>query len=311
MGENRAMSAQRLDFSVIVPTYNRPGQLEACLTALAALRYAVDRFEVIVVDDGSAEPVDTAVALFRNRLNVSVVRQENSGPAAARNRGVEHARGAWLAFTDDDCLPNADWLQSLAHRLEKGANCVVGGRTVNGLTDNLCSAMSQIIVDVVYRYYNARPEQALFFATNNLAMPLELFRRIGGFDEAFTTSEDRDFCDRCLYRGITMLYAPECIVYHRHPLSYRSFCKQHFHYGRGAFQFLRRQHQRRSHHGWMKTGFHLSMHNWLLYPFSQVRPHQWPALAVLLFSWQAVNLAGFIVEAVRNMTPGRTVRRKT
>ena len=208
MGENVAMSAQRLDFSVIVPTYNRPGQLEACLTALAALRYAVDRFEVIVVDDGSAEPVDTAVALFRNRLNVSVVRQENSGPAAARNRGVEHAGGAWLAFTDDDCLPNADWLQSLAHRLEKRANCVVGGRTVNGLTGNLCSAMSQIIVDVVYRYYNARPEQALFFATNNLAMPLELFRRIGGFDEAFTTSEDRDFCDRCLAAALRCFMPP-------------------------------------------------------------------------------------------------------
>jgi GT2 family glycosyltransferase len=310
MHEDRAMSAQRLDFSVIVPTYDRPLQLEACLTALAALRYAGDRFEVIVVDDGSAEPVDTAVALFRNRLNVSVVRQENSGPAAARNRGVEHARGAWLAFTDDDCLPNADWLQNFAYRLEKRANCVVGGRTVNGLTDNLCSAMSQIIVDVVYRYYNVRPEQALFFATNNLAMPQELFRRIGGFDEAFTTSEDRDFCDRCLCSGIRMLYAPECVVYHGHSLSYRSFCKQHFNYGRGAFQFLRGQYQRHSRHSWIKTGFHLSVHNWLLYPFSRVRPHQWAGLAVLLFSWQVMNLAGFIVEAARSMTPGRGVRRK-
>jgi GT2 family glycosyltransferase len=281
------------------------------LSALAALRYAVDRFEVIVVDDGSAEPVGTAVALFWNRLNVSVVRQENAGPAAARNRGVEHARGAWLAFTDDDCLPNADWLQTLACRLEKRANCVVGGRTVNALSDNLCSATSQIVVDVVYRYYNVRPEQALFFATNNLAMPQELFHKIGGFDEAFTTSEDRDFCDRCLCSGIQMIYAPECVVYHRHSLSYRSFCKQHFNYGRGAFRFLSGQFQRRSRHTWIKTGFHLSVHNWLLYPFSRVRPHQWPGLAVLLFSWQVMNLAGFMVEAARSMTPGRAVRRKT
>jgi GT2 family glycosyltransferase len=171
--------------------------------------------------------------------------------------------------------------------------------------------MSQIIVDVVYRYYNVRPEQALFFATNNLAMPQELFHKIGGFDEAFTTAEDRDFCDRCLCSGIQMIYAPECVVYHRHSLSYRLFCKQHFNYGRGAFRFLSGQFQRHSRHTWIKTGFHLSVHNWLLYPFSRVRPHQWPGLALLLFSWQVMNLAGFIVEAARSMTPGRAVRRKT
>ncbi len=304
------MSAQRVDFSVIVPTCNRPRELEACLTALAALHYAADRFEVIVVDDGSAEPAGTAVALFRNRLNVSVVRQENAGPAAARNRGVEHARGAWLAFTDDDCLPDADWLQTLACRLEERADCLVGGHTANGLTDNLCSAMSQIIVDVVYRYYNVRAEQALFLTTNNLAMPRDLFQMIGGFDEAFTTSEDRDFCDRCLCSGLRMLYAPECVVYHRHSLSYRSFCRQHFNYGRGAFRFLRGQVQRRSRHTWIRTAFHLNVHNWLLYPFSRVRPHRWPGLAALLFSWQVMNFAGFMVEAARSMAPERAVRRR-
>jgi GT2 family glycosyltransferase len=304
------MSVQSVDFSVIVPTYNRPRQLEACLSALAALRYAFDRFEVIVVDDGSVEPVGTVVALFLNRLNVSVVRQENAGPAAARNRGVENARGAWLAFTDDDCLPNADWLQTLACRLEKWPNCVVGGQTVNGLSDNLCSAMSQIIVDVVYRYYNMRPEQALFFASNNLAVPRELFHKIGGFDRAFTTSEDRDFCDRCVCSGIQFIYAPESLVYHRHLLSYRSFCKQHFNYGRGAFRFLNGPFRRHSRHTWIKTGFHLSVHNLLIYPFSRVRPRQWPGLAALLFSWQVINLAGFMVEAARSMTPGSAVRRK-
>ena len=308
---HRAMSAHSVDFSVIVPTCNRPRQLEICLSALAALCYAVDRFEVIVVDDGSTVPVGDAMALFGGRLNLSVISQKNAGPAAARNHGVKHAKGAWLAFTDDDCLPNADWLQTLARRLEKWPNCVVGGRTVNGLRDNQYSAMSQIIVDVVYRYYNVRPEQALFFATNNLAMPRELFQKIGGFNEAFTTSEDRDLCDRCICSDIQMIYSPESVVSHRHSLSYRTFCKQHFNYGRGAFRFLRGQLQRRSRHTWIKTGFHLNVHNWLLYPFSRVRPRPWPGLAILLFSWQVMNLAGFVVEAAGAMTQGRSVRRKT
>jgi GT2 family glycosyltransferase len=295
------MTAPTVDFSIVVPTYNRPFELEGCLSALAALDYPPDRFEVIVVDDGSAEPLAAVGAPGADRLNLRLIRQENAGPAAARNRGVEEARGTWLAFTDDDCHPDADWLAALARRLKERPGCVVGGRTVNGLPDNLCSTMSQIIVDVVYRHYNARPDDARFFASNNLAMPRELFRRIGGFDESFTTSEDRDFCDRCRACEVQMIYASECVVRHRHALSFPGFCKQHFHYGRGAFRFHKCQLQRHSRETWTKTSFHMDMRNWLVYPFSQVAPRQWPGLATLLFSWQGMNLAGFMVEAARSL----------
>ena len=286
-----------MDFSIVVPTYNRPRLLEGCLGALAALDYPPDRFEVVVVDDGGVQPLDAIAARGRERLHLQLVRQPNAGPAAARNRGVEAARGTWLAFTDDDCRPAADWLRALAHRLTELPGSVVGGRTVNGLDDNLCSTMSQLIQDVVYRHYNARPDDARFFAANNLAMPRALFRRLGGFDMSFTTSEDRDFCDRCVAAGVRMHYAAECIVEHRHALSFLEFCNQHFHYGRGAFRFHQRQRERHSRDTWTKTAFHLDMSNWLLHPFTQVAPRQWPGLAALLFSWQAMNLAGFVVEA--------------
>lgn len=291
-----AMSKHRLDFSVIVPTFNRPSQLSACLSALEALRYERDRLEVIVVDDGSVESVEGVVARHRDRLDVSVIRQENRGPAAARNHGAEHAGGKWLAFTDDDCLPEAGWLLTLACCLEKWPGCVVGGHTVNVLGDNLYSAMGQIIVDVVSSYYNERPYQALFFASNELAMSRELFQKIGGFDETFTTSENRDLCDRCFCNGIRMIYAPECIVQHGHPLYYYSFCRQHSNYGRRAFRFLRGQLRRHSRHTWIKTGFHMSLYKWLLYPFSRIRPRQCLRLSLLLIAWQVTNLAGFIVE---------------
>jgi GT2 family glycosyltransferase/glycosyltransferase involved in cell wall biosynthesis len=304
----RSMGEKCFDFSIIIPTYNRPVQLAACLTALADLHYPAGRFEVIVVDDGSVEPVAGVVELFRNRLSISAIKQANAGPAAARNLGVKHARGAWLAFTDDDCLPHPDWLQTLGRHLERHPDWLVGGRTVNGLRENLCSTTSQLIVEVVYRHYNKRPEDARFFATNNLAMSRELFRAMGGFDERFTTAEDRDFCDRCIDRGVQMLYASNSVVCHEHPLSFRTFCGQHFRYGCGAFRFLRGQHQRGAVRDRTSANFHLDVGNWLVYPFTRVQRRQWPGLATLLFSWQAMNLAGFVVEAARSVASERAPR---
>jgi GT2 family glycosyltransferase len=302
------VSAATLDFSIIVPTYNRPAQLETCLSALSGLDYAADRYEVIVVDDGSSSPLDAVTAPFQNRLRLSLLRQANAGPAAARNRGAQAARATWLAFTDDDCQPAPSWLRTLAGKLAGHPDGVVGGHTVNGLDDNLCSTMSQIIVDVVYRHYNAHPEDARFFATNNLAIGRELFHRLGGFDASFITSEDRELCDRLTAHGVRMRYAADCVVKHQHALSLRGFCRQHFHYGRGAFRFHRSQVKRRSPATWSKTGFHLDLRNWLLYPFSQVAPRRWPETTALLFLWQFMNTAGFAAEALHDLAVRRGPR---
>ena len=88
--------------------------------------------------------------------------QENAGPAAARNRGAAEARGAFLAFTDDDCTADADWLRAFAAEFEKTPNGLVGGRTLNALDTNRCSATSQMIIDVVYDHYNANPDDGGF-----------------------------------------------------------------------------------------------------------------------------------------------------
>src|SRR3712207_1403127 len=94
-------------FSVIVPTYERPAQLAACLGALARLDCPAASFEVIVVDDGSAAAPGRRLDEFRDLLDVRLLTQANAGPAAARNRGASEARGSFLAFTDDDCAPDA------------------------------------------------------------------------------------------------------------------------------------------------------------------------------------------------------------
>jgi len=290
-------------FSIVVPTYNRPGQLAICLQSLARLDYPRDCFEVIVVDDGSETPPEAVVAPFRDRLDVTPLTQSHAGPAMARNTGAAKAKGEFLAFTDDDCMPASDWLRTLAARFATTPDRIIGGRTLNALPDNSYSTASQVLIDYLYAHYNADPTQACFFASNNLTLPAYRFHAIGGFDTTLplAAGEDRKFCDRWLHHGNRMIYAPEVLVYHAHALTFRTFWRQHFNYGRGAFRFRRACAQRS--HGHIRLeplSFYLHL---LRYPLSQARGWRALSLTALLVLSQGANAAGFLWEGGRVTAP--------
>ncbi|MGB3295628.1 MAG: glycosyltransferase [Phormidesmis sp.] len=223
-------------FSVVVPTYNRPQQLARCLEALTQLDYPNDRYQIVIIDDGSRTPLAATVEPFRSEAEVVLVSQANAGPAAARNAGAHRAEGEFIAFTDDDCMPAPDWLKKMADRLQSDPDAMVGGRTVNDLPENLYSTASQALIDYLYSYYSTAT-QGVFFASNNIAMARSHFLEIGGFDVSFplAAAEDRELCDRWQQSGYAMQYAPEITIRHAHFLSLKSFWRQHFGYGRGAF----------------------------------------------------------------------------
>jgi GT2 family glycosyltransferase len=296
------MGQEQPFFSIIIPTYARPGQLATCLQSLARLDYPRDRFEVIVVDDGSETPPEAVVASFCGHLDVTLLKQAHAGPAAARNTGAAHARGRFLAFTDDDCAPALDWLQSLEARFARASDCAIGGRTLNALPDNPYSTASQLLIAYLYAYYNADSDRARFFASNNLAMPADRFHAIGGFDTTYTrtAAEDREFCDRWLHHGYRMTYAPEALVYHAHALKFHSFWRQHFNYGCGAFRFRQARAQRACGRIRLEPlSFYLNL---LLYPFSQAQGWRAPLLAALLGVSQVANAVGFLWEGVNGIS---------
>jgi GT2 family glycosyltransferase len=291
------MTAFLPTFSVIIPTYQRPIQLTQCLQALAALEYPLDDFEVIIVDDGSPEPLDQTVQPFRSVLNLRLIRKTNGGPGSARNAGATVACGKFLAFTDDDCRPAPDWLRRLEERLTQNPDHLVGGRTENSLHDNSFALTSQIIVNAAYTYYNRYQNNARFFASNNIAVAADLFQKIGGFDATFRiASEDREFCDRWRCGGLMLSYAPDALVLHAHSLTFRSFCQQHFNYGRGAWRF----HCARSLRGfdplWRKLQLHTGFLSLLRAPLSQLPPRQVITVSILLVLWQVLNALGFLAE---------------
>ncbi len=280
--------------SIVIPTFDRQKQLGDCLNALAALDYPRERFEVIVVDDGSRIPPEPVLAAFQSRLTVRLVCSPHNGPAAARNMGAQKAEGELLAFMDDDCVPASNWLKAMATSYQQGRDCMLGGWTVNQLRENPYASASQLLIDYLYEYYNAVPNQSCFITSTNLAVPTDLFRHVGGFDESFrqAAAEDREFCDRWASLGYEIAMVPEAVVYHSHPLGLSTFWDRHFRYGEGAWQYRRIRARRcRQPVSVEPPVFYVRL---LGYPFRQRRFPDALCLSFLFMLSQLANAAGFI-----------------
>ena len=286
--------------TVVIPTYSRPRQLAACLTALAAQRCEAP-WEVVVVDDGSPEPLDSIAEAFRGRLDLRFERQANAGPARARNRGVAVARGQFIAFTDDDCLPESGWLGALLRREALTPGAMVGGTTINGLNGDLFASASQLIVDLVYDHFNADPSRATFLTSNNILCTRQRFEALGGFDVTFPRAgaEDRDFCDRWKMAGWPLVWEPAARIEHRHAQSLRKFADLHFRYGRGAYLHHRRRLERGSGGIRQDIGFHASILPRLRALRGDPRVAGRTLAILAAFGiWQGANAAGFAWEAL-------------
>lgn len=283
--------------SVVIPTRNRPRAVVGCLDALAVQTLPAGAFEAVVVDDGSEPPLALDAARWAAKFQLRVLHQPNTGPAGARNRGVAAAHGEFIAFTDDDCRPTPAWLETLVATLRADTDILVGGSTFNGLEDDLFAAASQLILDLVYSHFNRDPEQAFFFASNNLACARADCLALGAFDEDFATpaGEDRDFCDRWRCSGRRLVWRPAARVEHRHPLNLRSFLALYYRYGRGARLYARRRRGRRS--GSMRED--VTFHAFLPVRLMRHLGHtpslrRRVGLCAALLAWELANAAGFL-----------------
>lgn len=220
--------------AIIIPSYNRPEQLARCLEAAAA-QDAGD-YEVIVVDDGSPSPLNSVCSQFGDR--VRCVRQENAGPARARNTGARSTNATFLAFTDDDCRPRRDWLSNLIAANAGETDRMVGGLVVNALPGDPYASASQALCDFLYDYFGADEGEMPFFTSNNIGVSREGFERLGGFDETFdrAAAEDRDFGIRWREHGGSLVFSQDAVIDHFHAMTLGKYWRQHSNYGAGAFR---------------------------------------------------------------------------
>jgi GT2 family glycosyltransferase len=286
-----------LTFSIIIPTFGRPDQLRNCLDTLVAVDPPGDGFEVIVVDDGTPEPLEPQLKPWQDQLELTVLRQENAGPGPARNLGLTTARGRFIAFTDDDCLIDRGWLQALETAFEDHPEAMLGGRTTQQPGDPY-SETNQLIFDAVHRFYNESGQGATFFPSNNMAISAEPLREVGGFDPQFFphASEDRELCDRWRHLGHDLLYVPEAHLIHARPASFQRYWRQHFTYGRGAHHYHRLRAERGSGQLRDDAVFHRRLPGMLQQPLGQLPLQKRSAALALLVIWQLANAAGYFKE---------------
>ena len=152
-----------------------------------------------------------------------------------------------------------------------------------------------LIADLAYAHQNSRlPRGARFFAANNLALPADRFRVLGGFNPRLGISEDRELCDRWVEHGFGMTFVPEAVIRHATPTDLLGFCRKHFGYGRGAFAYQRARWRR----GLGLSGFDSSFYRGpVRETLREVAAQRDSASLALLVAWQALTAAGFAWEA--------------
>jgi glycosyltransferase involved in cell wall biosynthesis len=280
---------------VVIATRDRPQRLASCLESLAAQDYPRERFEVIVVDDGGDSQLDQMTRRYRQRLELSILRRRFAGRSAARNQGVAQACGQLVAFTDDDSEPDPGWLRALATRHAAVPGHALGGSTVSMSATNPYARISGLILDLAYRHQSGRlPRGARFFAANNLALPADRFRMLGGFNPQLRVSEDRELCDRWVEHGFGMTFVPEAVIRHATPTTLGDFCRKQFGYGRGAFAYQGARWRR----GLGLSGFDSSFYRGpVRESMREVVAQRDPRGLALLIAWQALTAAGFAWEA--------------
>ena len=233
-------SAPSLNMSVVVPAYNMADTIGACLRALASQAYPRSLTEIIVVDNGSSDGTRAAAAAFP----VTCLHEQRRGAPSARNRGIEAASGAVVAFTDADCVPTSGWVAGLARGFDDPAVNIVAGPV------RVLDPEASIVARYSSRVGQYDPARSLshprfpYAGTANVAVRRSLFDRVGLFDPWQLTHDALEFFWRVRRAGLlTFAVEPRALVFYRTRASLAAMAAQHFAYGRGYSRFLLSAHE--------------------------------------------------------------------
>lgn len=213
--------------SVVICTFNGAAILPDCLAACLAIDYP--DFEVLVVDDGSDDHTREVV---EGTPEVRYISQAHAGLALARNWGAEHATGELIAYTDDDCQPDRDWLFWIARAFRDPAVGAAGGPNIppepSGLQEAVVAVAPGAPAHVLLEDLRAEHLPGC-----NLVVRREAFESVGGFRRQFETAgDDVDFCWRLLDADWELAFVPAAFVWHRRRSSFLCYLKQQAGYGR-------------------------------------------------------------------------------
>lgn len=198
--------------SIIICTYNRATLLKRILEALAGQTIAPDRYELIVVDDGSQDDTSGVCTMMSNKLPnlVYVFTGKNNGTARARNTGIQKASGYYILFTDDDCIPREDWIENMLDAL--GREPIVAGavKTTYFNYYKLCHNIAEFHAFIP----GGKPGYAEFIAGANMGFQRPVLEELQGFKADTEHAEDMEFIIRARQKGYRPFFAHDVVVTH-------------------------------------------------------------------------------------------------
>ena len=219
-------------FSIIIPVYNRPQEVDELLESLCA--QTLKDFEVVVVEDGSKEKCDLVCEKYKDRLNLNYYFKTNSGPGPSRNYGAEHSHGDYLIILDSDVIVPENYLEIIKEELDREPCDAFGGPdsahpSFTPIQKAINYAMTSFFTTGGIRG-GKRKMDKFYPRSFNLGIKESVYEALEGF-APMRYGEDIDLSTRIFKNGYSCRLFPEAFVYHKRRVKFSSFFRQVKHSG--------------------------------------------------------------------------------
>lgn len=229
------------NYSIIIPVYNRPDELDELLACLTKQTYKI--FEVVVVEDGSAIKADKIVEKYQSQLEIKYIQQQNTGQGFARNTGFKHANGDYFIILDSDALIEPNYLEIVEKQLNSNFLDLYGGPdrdhpNFTPIQKAISYSMTSLFTTGGIRGSKKNLGGTFHPRSFNMGMSKEVYRKTQGFIIT-RMGEDIEFSIRAISLGFKSGLIPEAFIYHKRRTSFVQFYKQLRFFGKARINISR------------------------------------------------------------------------
>ena len=226
-----------MKYSIIVPVYNRPDEVDELLQSLCTQQEK--DFEVIIVEDGSQTPCEDVCRKYQDRLDLKYFMKPNSGPGQSRNYGAERAQGQWLIVLDSDVVLPDGYLAAVSERLHLSSStpdiAAWGGPDAahpdfTPVQKAISYAMTSFFTTGGIRGGKGKKLDKFYPRSFNMGIRREVYSELGGFSK-MRFGEDIDFSYRIVEAGYKTALLPEAWVWHKRRTDLKKFFRQVYNSG--------------------------------------------------------------------------------